>query len=157
MTYCLPNKNLTSPTTNILEMANDQCLEMKNQVTTKTTVRPVILFPQRRKRRRIHINIKTEATIENNFPLSPQMNIDFNDSQISNGSNSSSEQSPVQELVGEVDEILAYFDDVYDQDDIKPICDFPSIDDINYTFGMNITQEQFSLLTPTMSTLNFFS
>jgi PAS domain S-box-containing protein len=142
----------TSTTTNILSTTNEQCLELSN-------VQPV--FPPRRKRRRIHHShnrcFQRELTISNSCQQAPQYTtIDLTDAQISNflSDSSCSTRSPIQEL-GRVDELLAYFDDVFEQD-IKPICDFPSIDDVNHILGLNNCQHLF-LLTPTMSSQSFFS
>jgi hypothetical protein len=54
-----------------------------------------------------------------------------------------------------MDGLFPYIDDIFEENKNKFIHDFPSIDDINEVFGINIDQ-QFGLLTPTMSTLTFF-
>jgi len=138
----------SSTTTNILTTPHEQCLGLSN-------VKPVSpVFPPRRKRRRFHH--QRQSIISDSCQQAPQLvKIDLSDSQNNFLSDSScSATSPTQEL-GQVDELLAYFDDFFDLD-IKPICDFPSIDDVNDVFGLNNCQQLF-LATPTMSSISFFA
>jgi PAS domain S-box-containing protein len=150
----ISNTNLnTSATTNILLSKTEQCLNLNDL----PSVCPVTVIPQRRKRRRInHLNIKSELF---DFPTkaqqTPQMINDLNESQISSSDSLTSSASPIQEL-GYMDGLFPYIDDIFENEKIKLIDDFPSIDDINHVFGINNNQ-QFCLITPTMSTYNFFA
>jgi hypothetical protein len=137
----------------IFEAKTEQCLNLNDL----PSVCPVTVIPQRRKRRRInHLNIKSELF---DFPTkaqqTPQMINDLNESQISSSDSLTSSASPIQEL-GYMDGLFPYIDDIFENEKIKLIDDFPSIDDINHVFGINNNQ-QFCLITPTMSTYNFFA
>jgi PAS domain S-box-containing protein len=144
----------TSATTNILLLKNEPCLNF-NDIPS---VCPVTVIPQRRKRRRInHSNIKIEPFIViDKAQQTPQIINDLNESQISSSDSLTSSASPIQEL-GYMDDLFPYIDDIFEQDNkIKLIDDFPSIDDVNDVFGINNNQ-QFSLITPIMSTFSFFA
>jgi hypothetical protein len=150
----ISNMNFNSSlTTNILKLTNDQCLNLKDI----QRVCPVTVIPQRRKRRRI--NVKEEVIdFFDKIQQSSQLLNDLNESQISLNSNlssSDSSASPIQEL-GYIDGLFPCFDEIFQDEKIKYIHDFPSIDDVNDMFGLN-NHQQFSLLTPTMSTLCFFA
>jgi hypothetical protein len=118
---------------------------------------PATVIPQRRKRRRV--NVKEEVIdFVDKIQQSPQLLNDSNESQISLNSNlssSDSSASPIQEL-GYIDELFPCFDEIFEDEKIKYIHDFPSIDDVNDMFGLN-NYQQFSLSTPTMSSLCFFA
>jgi len=145
----LPENN--SITTNIL-FKNEPCLNL-NDVST---VCPVTTIPQRRKRRRVtQLNIKSElCNYSEKVQQTPQINNDINESQISSSDSLPSSASPIQEI-GYTDGFLPFLDEVFENEKVKFIEDFPSIDDVNDVFGSNYNQ-QFFLLTPTMSSLNFF-
>lgn len=121
------------------------------------------MIPQRRKRRRTNQQeIKSEPfNFIDQTPHTPQIINDLHESQIGSldslisSSSSSSAASPIQEL-GYIDDLFPFIDDIYGQEKIKFIHDFPSIDDLNDVFGINNNQH-FSLFTPTMSTLSFFA
>jgi hypothetical protein len=166
----LSNINLkTSATTNILicnafKIFNliiiffflaktEPCLNFKEI----PTVRPVTVIPQRRKRRRItYSHVKNEPfQFGDTAQQTPQINNDLNESQISSSDSLTSSASPIQEL-GYMENLFPYIDDIFEDEKIKLIEDFPSIDDINDVFGINNNQ-QFPLLTPTMSALVFFA
>jgi len=121
------------------------------------SVCPVTVIPQRRKRRRINYsNIKSELfNFIDKAQQTPQMINDLNESQISSSDSLTSSASPIQEL-GYMDGLFPYIDDIFEHDKIKLIDDFPSIDDVNDVFGLNNNQ-QFCLITPTMSTFSFFA
>jgi hypothetical protein len=165
----LSNINLkTSATTNILicnafKIFNliiiffflaktEQCLNFKEI----PTVCPVTVIPQRRKRRRINYShVKYEPfQFGDQAQQIPQISNDLNESQISS-SDSLTSASPIQEL-GYMEDLFPYIDDIFEDEKIKLIEDFPSIDDVNDVFGINNNQ-QFPLLTPTMSALVFFA
>ncbi|CAF0854122.1 unnamed protein product [Adineta steineri] len=152
----------TSGTTNILlSNNNEQCLNLNNI----PTVCPAVTIPQRRKRRRMNPQtIKSEPmSVIDQAPYTPQIINDLNESQtifldsfISSSSISSSlSASPIQELDYK-DELFPNPDDLFHDDKIKLIQDFPSIDDVNDIFGINNNQ-QFCLFTPTFTTLSFFA
>lgn len=128
----------------------EQCLNL-NEISA---VRPVSVIPQRRKRRRV--NLKTELfDFFTEAQQAPQITNDSNESQNFSSDSSTSSASPIQEL-GYMDGLFPYVDDVFQYEKIKLIEDFPSIDDINDVFGINNNQ-QYCLITPTMSTLSFFA
>lgn len=85
---------------------------------------------------------------------SPQFANDSYESHISSCESLPSSASPVQE-VGITDELFPYIDDMFEFEKIKFMHDLPSIDDINDVFGVN-NDPQFPLLTPTISSINFF-
>jgi PAS domain S-box-containing protein len=150
----LSNINLkTSATTNILISKTEQCLNFKEI----PTVRPVTVIPQRRKRRRINYShVKNEPfQFGDQAQQIPQISNDLNESQISSSDSLTSSASPIQEL-GYMENLFPYIDDIFEDEKIKLIEDFPSIDDVNDVFGINNNQ-QFSLITPTMSTFSFFA
>jgi PAS domain S-box-containing protein len=152
-TFLLNNNLNTSVTTNILLSKNEQCLNLNDT----PSVCPVTVLPQRRKRRRLnnqHIKIEPFNFIDKSPPIS-QINNDLNESQISSSDSLTSSASPIQEL-GCTDGLFPYIDEIFEHEKIKFIDDFPSIDDVNVVFGIN-NNPQFSLLTPTMSTLSFFA
>jgi hypothetical protein len=55
-----------------------------------------------------------------------------------------------------MDGLFPYIDDIFENDKIKLIDDFPSIDDVNDVLGFN-NYQQFCLITPTMSSFGFFA
>ncbi len=124
------------------------------------SVCPAAVIPQRRKRRRLtYQNVKSEPFhFVDIAQQTPQTINDFNESQITSSdslTSSSASGSPIQEL-SYMDDLFPYIDDIFEQDKIKLINDFPSIDDVNYVFGINNNQ-QFCLFTPTLSTFSFFA
>lgn len=152
--FSLPNSN-NSPsvpmTTNILSK-NEQCLNTNE----RSAVCPVTVLPQRRKRRRVNLlNIKTElCSYDDKAQQTPQINHEFMDSQTSSSDSLTSSASPIQEI-GYMDNLFPFMHEVFPDEKIKFIEEFPSIDDINDVFGINHNQQLF-LLTPTMSSLSFF-
>ncbi|CAF1117342.1 unnamed protein product [Rotaria sordida] len=149
-----PNMNSnTSATTNILSSKNEQCMNL-NEIST---VHPVTILPQRRKRRRTsHPIMKNEPIdIIDQAQQPPQINNDLSESHTSSSDSLPSSASPIQEI-GYTHELFPSFDNIVECGKFKFIDDFPSIDDINVVFGINNDQE-FCLLTPTMSSLKFFS
>ncbi|UJR30250.1 hypothetical protein I4U23_017788 [Adineta vaga] len=153
----------TSETTNILLSNTEQCLNL-NYIPSVCPV-PVVI-PQRRKRRRPNQSIIKSEPIQyiDHAPYTPQLIDDLNESQ--NGSydnlaslsssSSSLSASPIQEL-GHIDESYQFIEDIFQDDEkIKFIHDFPSIDDVNDIFGLQNNQ-QYALMTPTMSSLSFFA
>jgi hypothetical protein len=121
------------------------------------SVCPVTVIPQRRKRRRVNrLNIKSELfDFVDKVQQTPQMFNDLNESQISSSDSLTSSASPIQEL-GCMDGLFPYIDEIFEDEKIKFIHDFPSIDDVNDVLGIN-NDQQFCLFTPTMSTLSFFA
>lgn len=133
-------------------MNNEQCLNFSKL----STVCPVTVLPQRRKRRRItQLNIKSElCNYDDKAQQTPQIGHEYIDSQTSSSDSLTSSSSPIQEI-GYMDNLLPFMDEAYPDEKIKFIEDFPSIDDVNDIFGMHQNQQLF-LLTPTMSSLSFF-
>jgi PAS domain S-box-containing protein len=148
--------NLNSPiTTNILSTKTEACFNL-NDVSS---VCPVTVIPQRRKRRRTeYSNIKTEPFYYiNTVQQAPQSINDSIESQISSSDSLTSSASPIQEL-GYMDGLFPYIDDIFEFDNgkIKFIDDFPSIDDVNDVFGIS-NAPQYCLITPTTSSFGFFA
>ena len=133
--------------------SNEQCLNINDM----PSVCPVVVLPQRRKRRRVQsINIKREpGHFPNTVQETPQMNNDFNEYQNSSPESFSSSGSPTQEL-GWTNGFLPSLEDFFPFEKIKCIDDFPSIDDVNNVFGID-TNQSYGLFTPTMSSFNFFA
>ena len=131
------------------------------------SVCPVSVIPQRRKRRRANPPVIKSEPIQyvDQAPYTPQLIDELNESPnnfydnlapLSSSASSSLSASPIQEL-GYTDEIFPSIGEIFGNNEkIKFIQDFPSIDDITDMFGFQNTQ-QFPLLTPTMSSLSFFA
>ncbi|CAF2633540.1 unnamed protein product [Rotaria sp. Silwood2] len=146
------NTNLNaSATTNLLSTKTEQCINL-NEIST---VYPVPILPQRRKRRRTNYQAMKSEPIDamDQAQQPPQLNNDLTESHISLSDSLPSSASPIQE-VGRMDEFLSFFDNITEFEKFKLLNDFPSIDDINDVFGIN-NDPQYGLLTPTMSSLNF--
>lgn len=114
------------------------------------------VLPQRRKRRRVNqLKIKTElCNYDDKAQQIPQMSHEYIDSQTNSSDSLTSSASPIQEM-GYMDNLFPFMHEVFPDEEIKIIEDFPSIDDVNDMFGMHQNQQLF-LLTPTMSSLSFF-
>ncbi|CAF4686920.1 unnamed protein product [Rotaria sp. Silwood1] len=146
------NINLNNlATANILSSINEQCINL-NEIST---VYPVEILPQRRKRRRTNYQVMKREPIEivDQTQQPPQLNNDFNESHTNSSDSSPSSLSPIQEI-GWINELFPFFNNITEFEKLKSFNDFPSIDDINDVFGVN-NDSYNCLLTPTMSSLNF--
>jgi hypothetical protein len=143
----------TSATTNILFSKTEECFDLNNI----PSVYPATVLPQRRKRRRLSpLNIKSELFNFNDEPQHyPQQINDLIESYTSSSDSFPSTASPIQEI-GFLDQLFPFIEDIFEHEKIKQINDFPSIDDVKDILGINNDQQCF-LLTPTMSSLNFFT
>ncbi len=84
---------------------------------------------------------------------SPQIINDLNEAHISSSESFTSSASPIQEI-GYMDDLFPYIDDMFTFEKIKPIHDFPSIDDINDILGMN--NDQKCCLSTPITSFSFF-